>query len=132
MSWLGDIFAPFRRFGAAIQKESMQDAGKLWNGDFASLFQGPGWVDYYAASQPGAVDKRREFVKTLTLSTIPEVAAIQKQAQEEYVQTGQWNPKYTQAADAYRVNVLGFSLPSGAGPVVILLGVGLLALIIRR
>lgn len=49
-----------------------------------------------------AKEKRRQHVASLTVSTIPEVAAIQKQSQDEFVETGKWNPVYEQRAEAIR------------------------------
>lgn len=48
------------------------------------------------------IEKRRDYVGTLILSTTPEIAVIQKKAQEEYVLTGKWNDMYTKQADAIR------------------------------
>lgn len=61
------------------------------------------------------VDKRREEVSKLVFSTTPEIAVIQKKAQDEYVTTGKWNPTYTQQADAIRSGLNPMYPGGGAG-----------------
>jgi hypothetical protein len=93
------------------------------------------YVDEAAPPVPKAeTERRKKIVEGLQsqLSSIPEVAAIQKKAQDEFIRTGKWNPKYTEEANNHRDTVAGLDVPKGMGPMIILVGVGLLAVILRR
>lgn len=59
-----------------------------------------------------AQQKRQQEVAYMTFSNVPEIAAIQRLAQQEYIATGVWNDKYTKQADDIRLS-LNPMMPEG-------------------
>lgn len=124
MSWLSDWWNNSVKQG----KENLNDAWDIFNLDFGKIEWNLNPIDYSGMFPDQAKESRRKIVAGLTLSSDPKIAAIQSKAQKEYIETGKWNPKYTDEANAIR-NPLGLS--SGSG-LMIAAGVALIVLVMRR
>jgi hypothetical protein len=116
------VISPFN--GAIVQVAADSPLLKTWTqvAGPTAVTAGPAPVTAPTTTQATTVstaqsaeDRRRTEVGKLgPFSTIPAVAAIQKQAQEEYIKTGIWNPKYNADAEAIRKG-LNAAYPGGIG-----------------